>query len=122
MSTITERNWQMLMEVRKELGLDKEPEPEPEDPRTNRATYRYTDKRTGEVLEYERDRPHEPQTNPFPPNPVELSMSEWIAQEAKRSGYAPAYVRQKFCRGEYNSRINIRKIHYRLTYISEKKV
>lgn len=121
MSTITEQNWQLLKEVRAELGLDKAPEPDhAEESRREPKTFTKRSK-DGSLVTYYKPREKTPQTNPFPPRPGELVASEWINMEAKRSGYAPAYVRQKLWLGDYDERIIKRQIHTRLVYIKDKK-
>lgn len=120
MSTINERNWEMFREVRKELGLDKVPDPEVEPPEIKKF-HRFRDPKTGELISYEHDRPKLPNLqNAFPPRPGEVCRSEWISREAARSGLTVNTVRHKLDIGDYDSRITIRKVHHRLNYISEK--
>lgn len=114
--SITEQSWEILRDVRRELGLDKAPEPDIE-----------------EVVLHERARPpgssmtrrDKPKAQPYrkaasskvdlAPRPSETQLKQWVTEEAKRSGLCYNTVWCRIRDGKYG--VELRKVHPKLIYV-----
>jgi len=115
MNTINERNWQMLHDIRKEIGLDKSQPVELEEvvAPSDRARPPYSVTRKIDTRRsYTRRNPSEDEK----PRPGEVTMKEFIATEAARCGRSRNSIWHRINSGKYG--VTIRRVNRHLVYIT----
>jgi len=109
--TITESNWQMLSEIRKELGFDKEPEPTAEESRINERRH----ERHRSLVFKDRKRAQRPPDHY--PKEGEIPLGKWIRQEAEKNQIALSSMWARFHDRNLARTLTIRRVNSRVMFV-----
>lgn len=114
MNTINERNWQMLHDIRKEIGLDETEPVELEE--VVSISYRARPPYSCNKERYSRSSyvPRKP-TLDEKPQPGEIRMKDFLIEESTRSGISQNSVWARIRQGKYG--VGIRRVNHKLVYV-----
>lgn len=117
MSEINDRNWQLFFEIRKELGLDKEPEPEVEEVKL-RERARPIGSQIIRRFHAHKQAAYKPKIDPKKKRLLsgEIRLGVFVEAESKRRGLCTASIREQIAKGEYP--VKVRHVSHKSTFVT----
>ena len=106
MNAVTAQSNGLLAQIRKEMGLDREPEPEPEKP------VKPCGRPPSRINKFRSKRKVDPARAPLP---GEIQLKEWIANKAAAEGKTKGAIWNRYCEGKYQ--LKVRKVTRWLQYV-----